>query len=147
METPNITKKYSNGEISIIWKPALCIHSTNCWKGLPEVFKPREKPWIVPENADSETIIQHVKNCPSGALSIEKKDEVSAENIVVEGKNIEPLKMDVTPNGPILIHGNCNINFNGETTEKSGVTALCRCGASSNKPYCDGSHAKIGFQG
>ena len=63
------TFKYSNGEVTIVWQPHLCIHSGNCARGLPEVFKPREKPWIVPEGSVTEKIIEQVKKCPSGALS------------------------------------------------------------------------------
>ncbi|MFI5204384.1 MAG: (4Fe-4S)-binding protein [Flavobacteriales bacterium] len=69
---PETSKTYSNGEITIVWKPAVCIHSALCWKGkeaLPEVFKPMQKPWIHPEGASTERIIEQVKKCPSGALS------------------------------------------------------------------------------
>lgn len=62
-------KEYSNGEITVIWKPGLCQHSTNCWKGLINVFDPRKKPWINMDGAGSERIIEQVKKCPSGALS------------------------------------------------------------------------------
>ncbi|NMH27090.1 (4Fe-4S)-binding protein [Flavobacterium silvaticum] len=62
-------KQYSNKQVTIVWKPELCSHSTNCWRGLPSVFKPKEKPWIVPENASSEQITNQVSKCPSGALS------------------------------------------------------------------------------
>jgi len=68
----DITKKYSNGEVTIVWKPAICQHSTICWKmatGLPQVFNPLEKPWIKPGAAGTERIIEQVKKCPSGALS------------------------------------------------------------------------------
>jgi uncharacterized Fe-S cluster protein YjdI len=66
---PLSTHKYSNGDITVIWKPNLCTHSTNCWKGLISVFNPKEKPWIKMDGADSERIIEQVKKCPSGALS------------------------------------------------------------------------------
>ena len=68
----DITKKYSNGEVTIVWKPSLCIHSKVCWNklsGLPQVFNPMEKPWIKPEAASTAQIIEQVKKCPSGALS------------------------------------------------------------------------------
>jgi uncharacterized Fe-S cluster protein YjdI len=67
----DITKKYTNGEVTIVWKPGACIHATLCWKntGLPNVFNPREKPWIKPEAAASEDIVAQIKKCPSGALS------------------------------------------------------------------------------
>jgi len=63
------TFNYSNGEVTIVWKPDLCIHSGNCFRGLPQVFKPREKPWITPEGSTTEKIIEQLKKCPSGALS------------------------------------------------------------------------------
>ena len=68
---------YSNGEVTIVWQPELCIHSGNCFRGLPEVFKPKEKPWITPENSTTEKIIQQVKKCPSGALSYFMNQEAS----------------------------------------------------------------------
>jgi uncharacterized Fe-S cluster protein YjdI len=64
-----ITKKYTNGEVTIVWKSDLCIHSAICFKGLPEVFDPRRRPWIVPEDSTTDKIIEQVKKCPSGALS------------------------------------------------------------------------------
>ena len=70
----DIIKKYSNDDITIVWKPAMCIHSTRCWKGtsgLIEVFNPRERPWIKPHGATTERIIEQIKQCPSGALSYE----------------------------------------------------------------------------
>lgn len=63
------TYNYSNGEVTIVWKPDLCIHSGNCVRGLPEVFKPKEKPWITPEGSNTQRMIEQVKKCPSGALS------------------------------------------------------------------------------
>lgn len=72
---PLSTLKYPNGEITVLWKPALCIHSGICFKGLAPVFDPRRRPWIDMSQADTQTIIDQVKKCPSGALSILEKDE------------------------------------------------------------------------
>lgn len=69
------TFKYSNGEVTIVWKPDLCIHSGNCARGLPQVFKPKEKPWITPQEATTEQIIAQVKKCPSRALSYFMNEE------------------------------------------------------------------------
>jgi uncharacterized Fe-S cluster protein YjdI len=74
----DITKKYTNGEITIVWKPNMCIHSTMCWKevtGLREVFNPMEKPWIKPEGASTKRIVDQIKQCPSGALSFYYNNE------------------------------------------------------------------------
>lgn len=64
-----ITKKYSNGEVTVIWKPNLCIHSTICFNGLPQVFDPKGRPWVNIEGASTGEIVDQVKSCPSGALS------------------------------------------------------------------------------
>lgn len=64
-----IIKKYSNGEVTVIWQPAKCMHSGNCVRGLPEVFNTKETPWIKVQNSTTEKIIDQVKECPSGALS------------------------------------------------------------------------------
>ena len=69
------TFKYSNGEVTIVWQPQLCKHSGNCVRGLPEVFKSKEKPWIIPEGSTTDKIIQQVKKCPSGALSYFMNEE------------------------------------------------------------------------
>ena len=52
------------------------------------------------------------------------------------------------PNGPLLVYGNITVKHpDGEEIQKNKVTAFCRCGQSSNKPYCDGTHTKINFEG
>lgn len=140
-----ITKKYTNGEITIVWKPGMCIHSTKCWKGeegLIDVFNPRERPWIKPEGASSETIMAHIERCPSGALSYYYNEATEATADIQESQVVEVLK-----NGPLLVYGNLTVkDKDGNETSKSNVTAFCRCGQSANKPYCDGTHVKCGFE-
>lgn len=63
------SKEYTNGEVTIVWKPDLCTHSANCVKGLPTVFQPKEKPWIKEKGASTEEIINQIIKCPSGALT------------------------------------------------------------------------------
>ena len=67
-----VTKEYSNGEITILWRPEKCIHSGVCVRTLPAVYHPRERPWIQPENATSAEIVRQVAMCPSGALAIKE---------------------------------------------------------------------------
>lgn len=69
MDKSNITKKYTNGEVTILWQSGKCIHSANCVKNNPEVFQPKKQPWIIPENSTTEKIIETIKKCPSGALT------------------------------------------------------------------------------
>ena len=143
-----ITKKYSNDEVTIIWQPAKCIHSTICWKGasgLLSVFNPKERPWIKPQGASTEDIINKVKQCPSGALSYEYLQKPPFET---QKPPPGALKIEIKPNGPLILHGNCIlVDSEGKTTSKDGITAFCRCGHSSNKPFCDGSHRKENFIG
>lgn len=73
MDINNIRKEYSNGEITIVWQSGKCIHSGNCVKNLPQVFKPREQPWIQPEGVTTQDIKDAVAKCPSGALSIKEQ--------------------------------------------------------------------------
>jgi uncharacterized Fe-S cluster protein YjdI len=139
----DVTKKYSNGEVTIVWKPTQCIHSAICFRGLGDVFDPTKRPWITPEKSTTDKIIEQVKKCPSGALSYYLNRDADDEPVKVEAETI----VEPTPNGPLMVYGNVTIkNAQGQLTRKSNATALCRCGASQNKPYCDGSHRKIGFQ-
>ena len=136
----NNNKEYTNGEITVVWKPETCIHAGNCARGLSKVFKPRERPWIQLENATTEEIKNQVKQCPSGALSFymneEEKEETAKEAISIE----------VMLNGPLLVKGNCQVKAAGGTiSNKENTTAFCRCGASANKPYCDGTHKGSDF--
>lgn len=63
-------KEYSNGEITIFWKPKKCTHAGICVRTLPQVYDPKARPWIKIENANSEKLRTQVNKCPSGALSL-----------------------------------------------------------------------------
>jgi len=78
------TFKYTNGEMTVVWKPNVCIHSANCWKGLVEVFNPKEKPWIKMDGAPTEKIAEQVKKCPSGALSYYMNNDINNEIVTGE---------------------------------------------------------------
>ncbi|HEY3369903.1 MAG TPA: (4Fe-4S)-binding protein [Prolixibacteraceae bacterium] len=75
MDKNNITKEYSNGEITVVWKSGKCIHSGNCVRNLSTVFNPAEKPWIKMNKATTVEIITTVGKCPSGALSFFHNDK------------------------------------------------------------------------
>ena len=139
-----IKKEYTNGDLTVVWKPRLCIHSEICVKTLPNVYKPKEKPWIQAENATVDELIAQIDKCPSAALSYYKKNESENNSETVN----EGTKVEVLVNGPLLVHGQLEVKgSDGQVETKKRTTAFCRCGASANKPYCDGEHNKIGFEG
>ena len=72
MSDKEIIKRYSNGDITVVWQPSLCIHSGICARGLPQVFSPRRRPWVVLDGHTTQQIVDQVEACPSGALSIER---------------------------------------------------------------------------
>ena len=139
MATREIVKEYKKGEFTIVWKPAKCIHSEVCVKRLPEVYRPKEKPWIQPENADVSALRSQIEACPSGALTY--KDVSAAANDTTEDA---PTARPV-PGGPLLVKGNVRLETEDGEKLLEGSTAFCRCGASANKPFCDGSHKEIEF--
>lgn len=68
MTTP--TRSYTNGTITVDWRPELCVHCQACINGLPEVFDLNKRPWVNIHGATSERIVEQVKQCPDGALSV-----------------------------------------------------------------------------
>jgi uncharacterized Fe-S cluster protein YjdI len=165
---PDKIHRYTKGNLTVIWKPEQCIHSTLCWKNLGRVFNPRERPWIKLDGASAEAIIQQVKKCPSGALSFEI-EEGPADHYTADASDsilnpdressqetlnapIVPeaavFSIRLRPDGPILIQHDCEITYSdGRKEIIKGNVALCRCGNSGNKPFCDGSHRQSGFKG
>lgn len=136
-----IIKEYSNQDITVIWKPKACIHEKKCWKELIQVFDPRNRPWVNLEGANTNRIKAQIDECPSGALAYKMKSETTQET----HRETEVKCME---NGPLMVMGNVQItNIDGSTEKREKVTAFCRCGASSNKPFCDGAHREINFKG
>lgn len=143
MAEREIIKEYTSGELTVVWKPKLCIHAAVCVKTLPKVYDPEAKPWITPENASTEDLKSQIDKCPSGALSYYIKGEKKEKSM-----SNDKTKVEVAVNGPLLVHGILEVkNTDGSVENKKRTTAFCRCGASTNKPYCDGSHNEIGFEG
>jgi CDGSH-type Zn-finger protein len=132
-------RDYEGREITLHDDRGICSHAGHCTDGLPGVFRLRKEPWIDSNAARREEIIAIVRKCPSGALSysvhgVEYRDR--------EG----PAAIYVSPNGPYIVTGGPELR---NTVPRKGAStehfALCRCGASKNKPYCDGSHWDVGF--
>ena len=115
---------------------AKCIHSRNCVLGRPDVFVPNVKgEWIHPDRATPEEIAALAANCPSGAISYERLDGGP-------GEAPPPVNtVRIRENGPLAFHALLTV-----AGKDAGLrTTLCRCGASKNKPFCDGSHTAAGF--
>lgn len=152
----NNNREYSNGEITVFWKPDACIHSTVCFIKLRKVFDPTKRPWINMQGATTQEIIKIVEQCPTDALTWKwNRNLTSAEK---EELNSEPIGEEVVPtpvteitiieNGPALIKGKFRMSkTSGEQIKTAGQIALCRCGSSHNKPFCDGTHQTSGFKG
>lgn len=132
-------KEYTNGEIVVFWNPDKCIHARECVRGLPQVFNQEKTPWVSIEGARSEEIMRVIDRCPSGALTYKRvKDADAAEQ--------PSARIKVLKNGPLLVEGSCKLlHEEGKEAAKAAPFALCRCGGSRNKPFCDGTHIKIGF--
>lgn len=153
-----IVKHYHKDGFTVVWKPAKCIHSEICVKTLPEVYRPNEKPWILPEAAAEADLKNQISKCPSGALTYQqtqKWSEESAVDLVYEERELltqEPdsaqtLEITVLPGGPLLVKGRLKLTGeDGSFHLAEGNTALCRCGGSQNKPHCDGSHKALNFE-
>lgn len=137
------TKAYQGEGIIVHFEPARCIHAAECVHGLPTVFDAERRPWIAPGGTEAGLIADVVARCPSGALSYERTDGGPPEKVDA----IEPC-VRVVPDGPLYVQGMLEASdANGQPITVGPRAALCRCGMSKNKPYCDNSHVEAGFKG
>lgn len=133
----NEIEEYRGESIAILIHTNRCIHSRNCVLGRPDVFVPNAPgEWIHPDNASPETIAAIAQSCPSGAIAYERLDGGEPENAP------EVNVVRIRENGPLAFHAELDIAGDASSFRAT----LCRCGASSNKPFCDSSHKKIRFQ-
>ncbi len=133
---------YNGKRLKVSYDSGRCIHAAECVKGLPKVFDPERKPWIDPDAATSAEVIEVIGRCPSGALKYENENE-SEEAGMSENENT----ITLVTNGPLYCEGELEFqDADGAVLDKAADMALCRCGASKNKPYCDGSHKEYGFE-
>lgn len=142
-------REYTNGEITVYWKPAKCIHATTCYKELIEVFNPRNRPWVNMKGAPTKRIIEVVNKCPTEALTYEwNKDIKDGTNVKKPDtkQEVKRTELKVMKGGPLIVRGAFTvIDENGNELKSTKITSLCRCGNSQKMPFCDGSHRKVGF--
>lgn len=133
--------KYNSDDILVNYDVKRCIHAAECVRGLPAVFDTKKRPWIQPDQATAEEVAEVIMRCPTGALQFERRDGGASEP--PPDKNT----IQVDPDGPLYLHGDIEImTADGKRLLTDTRVALCRCGASQDKPFCDGSHHKIAFQ-
>lgn len=130
------TETIRGRKATIRFDASKCIHSRNCVLDRPDVFVPNVSgEWIHPDRATPEEIATLAANCPSGAITYERHDGGANERAPVVNT------VRIRENGPLAFHGALHMGGADQVLRAT----LCRCGASRNKPFCDGSHATAGF--
>jgi CDGSH-type Zn-finger protein len=130
---------YRAAGITIHDDRSICAHAGYCTDRLASVFKYGSEPWIDPAGAEVQAIVETIRRCPSGALSytLERPEAPQAA--------ASPAIL-ITKNGPYAVVGEIGLeDATAGQRRKAGPYTLCRCGASKNKPFCDGSHWNSGF--
>jgi uncharacterized Fe-S cluster protein YjdI len=146
-------REYSNGEITVYWKPSKCIHATTCYRELIEVFNPRKRPWVNMAGASTDEIIRVVDLCPTEALTYKRLSEKPKEEATYipqqqkeKNKEIPSAEIKIMKDGPLIVKGSFIIrDTNNNEMKHMKMASFCRCGHSEEMPFCDGSHRKIGF--
>jgi len=131
--------KYEGKDIIVEYSLKRCIHAAECVKGLPTVFDPNKKPWVDPDAAGADELAAVIERCPTGALHYKRLDGGAAE--ATPTKNVIRIGEDDC----LYLHGDFEIVMQDDTINDTRV-ALCRCGLSKNKPFCDNSHQKGEFK-
>jgi uncharacterized Fe-S cluster protein YjdI len=139
-KAPGVEREYRTGEIVVYWEPQLCIHTARCLNALPEVFDVRRRPWVLVDAASADAVADAVMQCPTGALRFVRLDGAPQEPVP------DPPIVEVQPDGPLYVHGAITIVDQDGAARDLPRAALCRCGESNNKPFCDGMHDRIGFR-
>ena len=137
----NKVRSYEGEGITVRFEARRCIHAAECVTNLPGVFNVGNRPWIDAAGATIEEIVDVVHRCPSGALTYSRTDGGPPEPIPENARMITTVK-----DGPLYIRGSVEVvDQEGSTLCVEPRAALCRCGESKNKPFCDNSHVEAGF--
>ena len=134
-------KAYRSEKIAVSFDIERCMHCAECVRGLPEVFDTKKRPWIQPGKSHPDRVAEVVMRCPTGALQFERRDGGAEEPVPDE--NV----VAVAVNGPLYVRGDIEIRDpTGATFLEDTRVALCRCGESTNKPFCDNNHKQANFR-
>lgn len=134
-------KEYRSENITVSFDRELCIHFAECVRSLPEVFDVEKRPWIQPDRSEPDTVAGVVARCPTGALQLSRKDGGPGEPVPQENT------VTIAKDGPLYVRGDVVMKeYDGSTLLENTRLALCRCGESQNKPFCDNSHRSSGFR-
>ncbi|MYS85696.1 (4Fe-4S)-binding protein [Embleya scabrispora] len=129
---PDRGKAYPAEDIVVTFDGKRCLHSQECVRGLPEVFDTDRRPWIDPARAPAEQVADVIRRCPSGAL-----------HYTLTGgppeTPVHPTRVHVVAAGPLVLHGHIRITTTDGAHLHETRAAMCRCGATGNAPFCDGS--------
>jgi uncharacterized Fe-S cluster protein YjdI len=137
---PGVERTYRTDQIAVYWEPALCIHTARCLRALPQVFDVHRRPWVQVDAAAADEVAAAVSRCPTGALRFERFDGAPQEELP------DSPVIEAQPDGPLYIHGHVRIVNEDGTERELPRAALCRCGESNNKPFCDNMHRRVGFR-
>ncbi len=134
-------QEYEGRDVTVCYDVKRCIHAAECVRGLPQVFDPDRKPWVEPDAAAADQLAAVIMRCPTGALQFERNDGGPPEAVPAENT------IGVAADGPLYVKGEVEIvDGGGSIVLRDTRIAFCRCGASQNKPFCDGRHAEAGFR-
>ena len=132
---------YRGSNIVVTYDAQRCVHTGACLRNLPEVFDNSRRRWVTPDAATADQVAEAITRCPSGALQFQRLDDGSPE--LIPDKNM----IFVQTNGPLYVRGDVELTTsNGKLNLRDTRVALCRCGASENKPFCDNAHLGIRFR-
>jgi uncharacterized Fe-S cluster protein YjdI/CDGSH-type Zn-finger protein len=142
-------REYPGDGFVVTYDAEICTHAAECVNGLPSVFEQNRRPWIDPSQDSAAAIRAVITLCPSGALAFVSSTDSqvdSNEPLPVEGQPEPGTTIKTLVDGPLRIEGTfALVNAQGEVISEKAKLSLCRCGASKNKPFCDGAHRDIGF--
>ena len=132
--------KYDGSRATVSWHGRLCIHIGECGRAKGDLFVTGRKPWCQPDASTDDEVQDVVLRGPTGALTVDYEDGSRQETADAENT------VHVAYNGPLFVRGDLDVA--GAPDNAPGLkfrAALCRCGKSQNKPFCDNSHEKEGF--